>query len=97
MTAPIHLIDSEIMSAMCKAMAHPTRVQIINFLKTVDKCNCNQIVGNFDLAQSTVSQHLKILRDSTFIKANEVGIQTFYSLNRRALKRFSDMAQMLEN
>jgi ArsR family transcriptional regulator, arsenate/arsenite/antimonite-responsive transcriptional repressor len=97
MTAPIHTIDSDIMSSMCKAMAHPTRVQIINYLKTVEKCNCNEIVGNFPLAQSTISQHLKILKESTFIKANEAGIQTFYSLNRRALKRFSDMAQMLEN
>lgn len=69
----------------CKALAHPTRVQIVRFLQTVDACICGDIVQMLPLAQSTVSQHLKILKDAELIQGDIDGPRTCYTLNREAI------------
>lgn len=88
MSAPIQNIDAELLAYLCKAMGHPIRIQIINFLKTVDNCDCGDIVEQLPLAQSTVSQHLKVLKEAGLIRGNVVGTRTLYSLNNNGLNNF---------
>ena len=59
-THPCHdSLDAETFAKICKALGHPTRIKIMDYLKQTDKCICGKIVGMLPLAQSTVSQHLK--------------------------------------
>jgi len=84
--------DHEKFSLICKALAHPSRVIIIEHLKRVNKCICGQIVNILPIAQSTVSQHLKILKESGLIKGDVDGPRTCYCLNEDALKAFKRSA-----
>ncbi|HRK73454.1 MAG TPA: metalloregulator ArsR/SmtB family transcription factor [Rhodothermales bacterium] len=88
MSAPIQNIDAELLAHYCKAMGHPVRVQIINILKDSEQCDCGDIVDQLPLAQSTVSQHLKVLKDAGLIRGNVVGTRTLYSLNPKGLTHF---------
>jgi ArsR family transcriptional regulator len=55
------------MARLCKALGHPARMAIIEFLKTNNQCLCGRIAKQLPLAQSTVSQHLKYLKDCGLI------------------------------
>jgi DNA-binding transcriptional ArsR family regulator len=89
-------IDPNAFAAICKALAHPVRVQIISYLKKIDKCLCGDIVDLLPLAQSTVSQHLKLLKEAGLIKGEVEGPKTCYCLDKKMLNKFSEMAASLE-
>lgn len=76
------------MARICKSLGHPVRMQIIDFLKTEKQCYCGQIVNRLPLAQSTVSQHLKNLKDAGVIIGEVEGPGICYCLNRSLLKQF---------
>jgi len=76
------------MARICKAMGHPIRMQIIEFLKAEKQCYCGQIVNRLPLAQSTVSQHLKSLKDAGVIIGEVEGPGICYCLNRSLLRQF---------
>ena len=78
------------MARICKALGHPVRMQIIDFLKTEKKCYCGQIVNRLPLAQSTVSQHLKNLKDAGVVIGEVEGPGTCYCLNRSLLRQFNN-------
>lgn len=88
--------DTEIFAVICKALAHPIRVQIVNYLKRIDNCFCGDIVELLPLAQSTVSQHLKSLKEAGLIKGEVDGPKTCYCLDKKMLNKFSKMAAALE-
>jgi DNA-binding transcriptional ArsR family regulator len=88
--------DLESFASMCKALGHPARVMIINYLKRTDRCLCGDIVDLLPLAQSTVSQHLKCLKEAGFIIGNVEGPRTCYCLDKLKLEKFSRMAAELE-
>ena len=87
----IKQFDTESFAAMCKALGHPARVMIINYLKQIDQCLCGDIVDQLPLAQSTVSQHLKCLKESGLIKGVVEGPKTCYCLDKVMLEKFSRM------
>jgi len=87
--------DTEIFAALCKALGHPARVMIINYLKKIDRCLCGDIVELLPLAQSTVSQHLKSLKDAGLIKGEVEGPRTCYCLNKTMLEKFTLMVDDL--
>jgi ArsR family transcriptional regulator len=87
--------DTELFAAMCKALGHPVRVKIINYLKKIDRCLCGDIVELLPLAQSTVSQHLKCLKDAGLIKGEVEGPKTCYCLNKTMLEKFTLMVDDL--
>jgi ArsR family transcriptional regulator len=87
--------DTEIFAAMCKALGHPARVMIMNYLKKIDSCLCGDIVELLPLAQSTVSQHLKCLKDAGFIKGEVEGPKTCYCLNKTMVEKFTLMVEAL--
>jgi len=80
---------------LCKALGHPARVQILQHLIRMDRCVCGQIVEVMPLAQSTVSQHLKILRRSGLIQGEVDGPKSCYCVDKNVLKRFHDMVETL--
>lgn len=72
-------------SAVLKAMAHPARVAIIEYLLHVDSCICGDIVNEIPLAQATVSQHLKELKSAGLIKGTIEGNAICYCIDETAI------------
>jgi ArsR family transcriptional regulator len=76
------------LAAFAKAASHPIRVKILRMLARKDAHTCSHIVDELPLAQSTVSEHLRILRSAGLVKANEMGPRVAYCIVPSALKRF---------
>ena len=55
------------LATLAKALGHPARVRILELLLSRDACYCGQIVDELPLAQATVSQHLKVLKDAGLV------------------------------
>jgi len=83
-------LQRETMARICKALGHPVRMQIIEFLKLKKRCYCGQIVSRLPLAQSTVSQHLKTLKNAGVIIGEVEGPGTCYCLNKSLLRQFKN-------
>ena len=77
----------EELAALAKAIGHPMRVQILRILTRRTACVCGDIVGELPLAQSTVSQHLKVLKDAGLIRGEVDGPRVGYCIEPRALRR----------
>ncbi len=69
------------------ALAHPARVAILNFLISKQSCICGDIVNKLPLSQSTVSQHLKVLKASGLIKGDIEGKKVCYCIDDSEWKR----------
>ena len=65
-----------------KALGHPARIAIIEFLIEKDSCVCGDIVENLPLSQSTISQHLKELKNLGLIKGNIEGTSICYCIDK---------------
>lgn len=68
-----------------KALSHPARLAIVRLLAERDECVCGEIVDDLPLAQSTVSQHLKALKEAGLIRGTIEGRRTCYCLDPEAL------------
>ena len=75
-------------AAFAKAAAHPIRVRILRMLARKEARSCSVIVDELPLAQSTVSEHLRILKQAGLVRANENGLRISYCIVPSALKRF---------
>lgn len=78
------------LSAQMSAMSHPVRIAILRQLAATEGCCCKDVVCSIDLAQSTVSQHLKTLVDAGLVRFSVDRQRSRYMLDRDALRRFSD-------
>lgn len=83
------------LSALAKAMGHPARVRILRLLSERTGCVCGDIVDEIGLAQSTVSQHLAVLKDAGLIRGDVVGPRVCYCLAPEVLRRFKMLAAAL--
>lgn len=83
------LADAEL-AACLAALAHPARIAILRHLARADSCCCGEVVGHLELAQSTVSQHLKVLVSAGLVRFETEGQRSCYALNRPALKEAAD-------
>ena len=70
---------------MAKALGHPARVQILRVLLASESCFCGEIVDQLTLAQATVSQHLKVLKEAGLIQGEIDGPRTCYWAARERL------------
>src|SRR4029450_4169683 len=77
----------EELSMFAKALGHPARVKILRILVRRDACICGDIVDELPLAQSTVSQHLKVLKEVGLIRGDVDGPRVCYCIEPRALRR----------
>lgn len=87
--------DQERLARLCKALGHPVRVRIVKLLLSVDTCVCGDIVERLPLAQSTVSQHLKVLKEAGLVEGTIDGPRTCYYLNREAIAEFKGLSDAL--
>ena len=77
--------SDERLAALAWAVAHPARVRILRLLISRDTCVCGEIVDEMPLAQSTVSQHLKILKESGLVQGEVDGPKVCYCINQSTL------------
>ncbi|MDH7445520.1 ArsR/SmtB family transcription factor [Aquimarina sp. 2201CG14-23] len=82
-------------ATIANALAHPLRVALVRYLSTknsgegVDNVTCNKdLVDMFDYSQSTISQHVKILKDSGLFITESKDKFTYYYVNKELLKEF---------
>jgi DNA-binding transcriptional ArsR family regulator len=76
------------LAIFAKALGHPARVAIIEFLLKTDKCICGDIVNELPLSQPTVSQHLKALKEANLIRGNVEGTAICYCINPEPFQKF---------
>ncbi len=74
------LASAAAIAAGLKALGHPARLQILRRLCCESDCLCADLCERMPLAQSTVSQHLKILREAGLVRLRQVGPRSHYSL-----------------
>ena len=79
------------LARLAKALGHPARVRILRLLLSRDSCYCGEVVDELPLAQATVSQHLKVLRDAGLIQGEIEGPRTCYCANPGGLVHLGDL------
>jgi ArsR family transcriptional regulator len=89
-TLPEKLLDAEL-AALAKALGHPARVRILRLLLARDSCFCGEIVVQLPLAQATVSQHLKVLKEAGLIQGEIDGPRSCYCADRERLAELRDL------
>ena len=72
---------------LAKALGHPARIAIVEYLLSVETCICGDIVNELPLAQPTVSQHLKELKNAGIIKGNVEGNAICYCIDETAIEK----------
>ncbi len=86
--------DDEL-ALLAKAVGHPARVQILRLLVRREACVCGDIVDELPLAQSTVSQHLKVLKEAGLIRGEIDGPRVCYCVEPRVLRRLKALVGSL--
>lgn len=78
------------LAAIAKALAHPARIAILQYLATKGTCVCGDIVDELPLSQSTVSQHLKELKNAGLIQGNIDGPSVCYCIDEKVWMKAKD-------
>lgn len=81
----IEVPDDDTLAAMAKAIAHPARIAILRLLAHRETCATGDVVAELPLAQSTVSEHLRILREVGLVQGEIEGPRTRYCVNANGL------------
>ncbi len=82
-----HAASDVELARLARALAHPARVRIVRLLARRGECVCGQIVLDLPLAQATVSQHLKVLKEAGLVRGTVDGPRVCYCLDPRMLER----------
>jgi len=83
------------LAELASALAHPARVRIVRLLISRQTCVCGELVDNLPLVQSTVFQHLKILKESRLIEGEVDGPKICYCINPQKLQEFKTLGTTL--
>jgi DNA-binding transcriptional ArsR family regulator len=89
--------DSRAMAVRLAALSHPARIEILKHLSASESCCCREVVDHLDLAQSTVSQHLKVLVDAGLVRFATDRQRSRYEVDREALAAVSATVAELVN
>ena len=88
------------LATLAKALGHPARIAILDYLLKVDTCICGDIVNELPLAQPTISQHLKELKNAGLIKGSVEGNAICYCIDEKVLailqKYFTNISTKIE-
>lgn len=94
--APLDTPDADAeLATLAKALSHPTRVRIVRRLARREARMCSQIVDEFPAAQSTVSEHLRVLKAAGLIVGREDGPRVGYCIAPAALGRLKALVGAL--
>lgn len=86
-----HFTDKQnSIAILAKALGHPARIAIMEYLIKVDTCICGDIVNELPLAQPTISQHLKELKNAGLIKGNIEGNSVCYCVDEKAISKLQN-------
>jgi len=85
----------EQLAKLAKAIGHPARVHILRMLSRKEARVCSQIVDEFPLAQSTVSEHLRILKDAGLVRSTQDGPRVGYCINFDGLRRLKALVAII--
>ena len=83
------------LARFAKALAHPARVAILRMLTDRGECICGQIVDVLPLAQATVSQHLKVLKEAGLVRGEIDGPRVCYCVDPKGLERFRELVEKI--
>lgn len=84
------MTDDNAAAERLKALGHPVRLAIVRALAERSHCCCADVCSRLPLAQSTVSQHLKVLRDAGLVSFQRDGVRSSYVLNAAAFAALHD-------
>ncbi|KXS45256.1 MAG: ArsR family transcriptional regulator [Candidatus Frackibacter sp. T328-2] len=85
---------SKLKSELFKALAHPTRIQILSLLRKGELCVCD-IYEALELSQSNISQHLKVLKDQDLVESRKDGVMVLYKVKDDEIWEILDSAKSL--
>jgi DNA-binding transcriptional ArsR family regulator len=86
--------DDVLLAEYAKVLSHPARIAILRHLAEKNTCICGEIVNILPLAQSTVSRHLKELKNAGLIAGEIDGPRSCYCINK---DKYNEMIEMLNN
>jgi DNA-binding transcriptional ArsR family regulator len=89
--------DSRAVAARLAALSHPARIEILKHLSASNSCCCREVVDHLDLAQSTVSQHLKVLVEAGLVRFAPDRQRSRYEVDHEALAGVSASLNALVN
>jgi DNA-binding transcriptional ArsR family regulator len=89
--------DSRAVAVRLAALSHPARIEILRYVSASQPCCCRDVVDQLDLAQSTVSQHLKILVEAGLVRFATDRQRSRYEVDRQALAAVSASVAELVN
>ncbi|MEP7279587.1 MAG: metalloregulator ArsR/SmtB family transcription factor [Bacteroidota bacterium] len=78
-------------ASMAKALAHPARIAILQYLVKKNACICGDLVDELGLAQATTSQHLKELKNAGIIQGTIEGVSICYCINPKIWKQYKEL------
>jgi ArsR family transcriptional regulator, arsenate/arsenite/antimonite-responsive transcriptional repressor len=84
-------VDEEVLALMCKALAHPARVKLLNYLADYGTCYFGKLTDILPLAASTISQHVTILKEAGLIEGSADSQRTCYCVNPKRVQQLKDM------
>ncbi|MFK7903234.1 MAG: ArsR/SmtB family transcription factor, partial [Nitratireductor sp.] len=82
---------------LLKAMGHPSRVSLIEHLSKNEQCCGADFCGCMGLAQSTISQHLDLLKEAGLVEVKACGTKSMFKLNREKLNALGQSLQAISN
>jgi ArsR family transcriptional regulator, arsenate/arsenite/antimonite-responsive transcriptional repressor len=85
----------EELAKLAKAIGHPARVRILRMLSRKEARVCSQIVDELPLAQSTVSEHLRILKEAGLVRSSQDGPRVGYCINFDGLRRLKVLVAII--
>ena len=85
----------EALAKLAKAIGHPARVRILRMLSLKEARVCSQIVDELPLAQSTVSEHLRILKDAGLVRSSQDGPRIGYCINYETLRKLKALVAII--
>lgn len=88
-------LKDNLIANYAKALAHPARIAILRFLIQKQSCICGDIVDELPLSQSTVSQHLKELKEAGLIKGDITGAKVCYCIDEKEWKKAKERMDQL--
>jgi ArsR family transcriptional regulator len=86
--------DKEL-AKLAKAIGHPARVRILRLLSRKEARVCSQIVDELPLAQSTVSEHLRILKEAGLVRCSQDGARVGYCIDFNGLRRLRALTAII--
>jgi ArsR family transcriptional regulator len=86
-------ISEDDLGDLCKALGHPARVRLIRILSEKGECISGDLAEEFSLAQSTVSEHLRILKEAGLVQGTIDGPRRCYCINEDKLNYFKSLVE----